>query len=99
MSGVSTGLVTTAMLDATPPSLRVTSIAWFSRFRRSGLRVGDRITAVNGQPMFIRLTSNAVLQPGFTPASPFDELLQHLLDALPPTTATQALIGEYYSQF
>lgn len=66
--------------------------------QRFGLVTID-LVAVNGHPMFIRLTSNAVLQPGFTPASSFDELLQHLLDAPPPTAATQALIPEYHSHF
>jgi hypothetical protein len=66
--------------------------------QRFGLVTID-LVAVNGQPLFIRLTSNAVLQPGFTPASSFDELLQNLLDAPPPTPATQALIANYYNQF
>lgn len=33
------------------PSLRVEFIEWDSGFRASGLRVGDRITAVNGTPV------------------------------------------------
>lgn len=66
--------------------------------QRFGLVTID-LVAVNGQPMLIRLTSNAVLQPGFTPASSFDELLQHLLNAPLPTAATQALIADYYNQF
>ncbi|MCX7362453.1 MAG: hypothetical protein NTV97_11400 [Alphaproteobacteria bacterium] len=48
---VSTGLGITAMLDATPPALRVTSIGWFSGFRDSGLKVGDQIVAVDGVPV------------------------------------------------
>ena len=48
---VTTGLSTTAMLDATPPALRVTGIGWFSGFRDSGLRVGDQIVAVDGAPV------------------------------------------------
>jgi hypothetical protein len=55
MPDVSTGLTTCAMLDATPPSLRVTGIGWFSGFRRgdpqSGLQLGDRIVAVNGEAL------------------------------------------------
>lgn len=66
--------------------------------QRFGLVTID-LVAVNGQPMFIRLTNNAVLQPGFKPAGSFDELLRHLLDAPPPTPATQALIPEYHNQF
>ena len=48
---VTTGLATTAMLDATPPALRVTGIGWFSGFRDSGLRMGDQIVAVDGVPV------------------------------------------------
>lgn len=66
--------------------------------QRFGLITVD-LVAVNRQPLFIRLTSNAVLQPGFTPPCSFDELLQRLLDAPPPTDATQALIREYHEVF
>ena len=48
---VSTGLLTTPMLEATPAALRVTQIGWFSGLRGSGLRVGDRIVAVDGEPI------------------------------------------------
>jgi len=48
---VSTGLITTPMLETTPPSRRVTSVGWFSGFRGSGLRVGDQIIAVDGAPL------------------------------------------------
>ncbi|MGE0432613.1 MAG: hypothetical protein AB7K09_11000 [Planctomycetota bacterium] len=39
---------TMAMLEALPPCMRVTAIKWDSAFRQTGLRVGDRIVAVNG---------------------------------------------------
>ena len=66
--------------------------------QRYGLITVD-LVAVNGQPMFIRLASNAVLQPGFTSACSFDELLKNLLDAPPADAPTQALVGEYYDRF
>jgi hypothetical protein len=66
--------------------------------QRFGLITTD-LLAVNGQPMFIRVVSNAVLQPGFTPAGSFDELLKQLLHAPPPTPATHALISEYHDRF
>lgn len=44
-----TGLSATSMLDGDPPALRVSWISWDSGFRGSGLRIGDRITAVDGQ--------------------------------------------------
>ena len=46
---VSTGLLTTPMLEATPPARRVTGIGWFSGFRGSGLQIGDQIVAAEGQ--------------------------------------------------
>ena len=42
------GLGTDNMLEADPPALRVTWIAWDSGFRGSGLEVGDQIIAVEG---------------------------------------------------
>ena len=66
--------------------------------QRFGLVTVD-LVAVNGQPLFIRLSSNAVRQPGFTPAVSFEELLRDLLAAPPPTPATQALIAEYHQRF
>ncbi|HEX8658043.1 MAG TPA: hypothetical protein VF690_10930 [Hymenobacter sp.] len=66
--------------------------------QRFGLITVD-LVAVNRQPLFIRLTSNAVLQAGFTPPRSFDELLQCLLDAPPPNATTQALISEYHEVF
>ncbi len=48
---VSTGLVTTAMPDASPPALRVTRIGFFSGFRGTALQVGDQVVAVDGQAL------------------------------------------------
>lgn len=66
--------------------------------QRFGLVTVD-LVSVDGQPMFIRLTSNAVLEPAFTKANSFDELLQNLLDAPPADAATQARIAEYHDRF
>lgn len=66
--------------------------------QRFGLVTID-LVAVNGEPLFIRLASNAVRQPGFTAATPFGELLRDLLAAPPPTPETHALIPEYYQRF
>ena len=66
--------------------------------QRFGLITID-LVAVNRQPMFIRIASNPVLEPGFTPAAPFDELLRAILDAPPPTPAAEARIQEYYATF
>ncbi|HEX8330348.1 MAG TPA: hypothetical protein VF629_22650 [Hymenobacter sp.] len=66
--------------------------------QRFGLVTVD-LVAVDQQPMFIRLTSNEVLEPGFTPAASYDELLQALLDAPPPNAETQARIQEYHDRF
>jgi hypothetical protein len=46
-----TGLNTDNRLDRDPPLLRVSWIAWDSGFRGSGLRPGDEILAVAGQPI------------------------------------------------
>lgn len=66
--------------------------------QRFGLVTID-LVLVNGEPLFIRLASNAVLQPGFTRPASFEELLRSLLDAPPPTPATNALIETYYHRF
>jgi hypothetical protein len=66
--------------------------------QRFGLVTID-LVVVNGAPLFIRVASNAVRQPGFTPAASFEELLRNLLDAPPPTPETQALITDYYQRF
>ena len=66
--------------------------------QRFGLVTID-LVAVNGEPLFIRVASNAVRQPGFTPAASFEELLRDLLNAPPPTPESQNLIAEYYHRF
>ncbi|GAC1373260.1 MAG: hypothetical protein NVSMB30_15040 [Hymenobacter sp.] len=66
--------------------------------QRFGLVTAD-LVSVNGQPLFIRLTSNAVLEPHFTTAGSFDELLKVLLDAPAADAATQARVPEYYAAF
>ena len=66
--------------------------------QRFGLVTMD-LVIVNGEPMFIRVASNAVHQPGFAPAASFEQLLRELLAAPPPTPETQALIPEYYQRF
>lgn len=66
--------------------------------QRFGLVTIDLVD-VDGQPIFIRIASNAVLEPWFTPAASFDDLLKALLDAPPPTPATEALISVYHSTF
>ncbi|SEU21993.1 hypothetical protein SAMN05443572_106352 [Myxococcus fulvus] len=45
------GLKTDTRLDGVMPHLGVGWIAWDSGFRGSGLRVGDRIVAVDGEPI------------------------------------------------
>ena len=66
--------------------------------QRFGLITLD-LVAVNGQAIFIRLASNAVLEASFTPAGSFDELLQALLDAPPADADTQALVQHYHAAF
>ena len=66
--------------------------------QRFGLVTID-LVAVNGESLFVRVATNAVRQPGFTPAASFEELLRELLVAPPPTPETQALIPEYYQRF
>ena len=66
--------------------------------QRFGLVTVD-LVSVDGQPIFIRLATNAVLEPCFTPACSFDELLLNLLDAQPPTPDMQARVWEYYHEF
>ena len=66
--------------------------------QRYGLITVDFVQ-LDGQAAFIRLASNAVLESCFTPAKPFSELMHVLLDASPPTAATQAQIPEYYAAF
>ncbi|GAB3324679.1 hypothetical protein ACFQT0_16070 [Hymenobacter humi] len=66
--------------------------------QRFGLVTID-LVAMNLQPLFIRITSNPLLEPGFTPAHSFDELLKALLEAPPADAAVQARISEYHDVF
>ncbi|WP_125916936.1 hypothetical protein [Hymenobacter coccineus] len=52
--------------------------------QRYGLVTLD-LVSLNGQPLFIRVAVNPVLEPGFTPATPFEDLLRTVFDAPPPT--------------
>ena len=42
---------TDPLLDSGPPCLRVAWVDWDSGLAASGLQIGDRITAINGQPL------------------------------------------------
>lgn len=58
------GIKTDKRLDAEPPYLGVAWIAWDSGFRGSGLRVGDRIVAIDGErfvPPAIQVEMQAVM--------------------------------------
>ena len=66
--------------------------------QRFGLVTVD-LVAVNDEPLFIRLTSNAVLEPCFTPACSYDALVQALLDAPKPDSAIEARVPAYYDAF
>ncbi|HYH99419.1 hypothetical protein [Hyalangium sp.] len=48
---LSTGLLTHACWDESPPCLLVENLGWESGFRGSGLLPGDRIVAVDGVPL------------------------------------------------
>ncbi|HEY3864138.1 MAG TPA: hypothetical protein VGO59_19895 [Verrucomicrobiae bacterium] len=48
---LSSGLVTYSIDSEAVFALRVSWIKWNSEFRGSGLRIGDRIAAVNGVPL------------------------------------------------
>jgi len=63
--------------------------------QRYGLVTLD-LVGVNGQPLFIRLSSNPVCEPHFTAPKTFEELLAALLDAPAPDAATRARIAEYW---
>ena len=54
------------------------------------------MVSVNGQPGFIRFTSNAYKDDIFTPAHTFDELIGATLDMPPAPPEVQALIKKYY---
>jgi len=46
---LTSGLQTAEMLDADPAGFRVTWIDWYSQFRDTDLRIGDRIIALDGE--------------------------------------------------
>jgi hypothetical protein len=54
------------------------------------------MVSVNGQPGFIRFTSNPYHDAIFTPALPFEELMASVLDMPPAPPEVQALIKKYY---
>jgi hypothetical protein len=47
---IRSGIVTDEMIEAQPYGFRVTWIDWDSPFRGTDLRIGDRITALDGRP-------------------------------------------------
>ncbi len=57
--------------------------------QRYGLIMLD-LVSLNSQPLFLRLAANPVMEPGFTPAEPFEELLREVFDQPFPTAAEQA---------
>ncbi|GAA4358505.1 hypothetical protein GCM10023185_24280 [Hymenobacter saemangeumensis] len=66
--------------------------------QRYGLITLDYVM-MDRQPLFIRLASNAVLQPGFTRACSFDELMRALFDAPMPDEQVQRLVADYHDRF
>ena len=66
--------------------------------QRYGLVTVDFVL-LNGEPAFIRLAVNPLLEHGFTSALSFESLAQALLDAPMPGAREQALISEYYAAF
>lgn len=57
--------------------------------QRYGLVTLD-LVSLNDEPLFLRLAANPVLEPGFTPAAPFDELLRKVFDEPAANAAEQA---------
>ena len=66
--------------------------------QRYGLITVD-LVAINGQPAFIRLAANAVLESIFTPADTFDALAQALLSAPEADASVQERVREYRAAF
>ncbi|MFD1470140.1 hypothetical protein ACFQ48_18065 [Hymenobacter caeli] len=62
--------------------------------QRYGLVTLD-LVALNGQPLFIRLAANPVLEPGFTAAVSFEELLRTVFDEPFPTPEEEVNRLEY----
>ena len=65
--------------------------------QRYGLVTLD-LVSLNGTPMFVRLAANPVLEPSFTPAAPFEELLRVVFDE-PMPTADERAARLAYTQF
>jgi hypothetical protein len=63
--------------------------------QRYGLVTLD-LVGVNGEPLFIRLSSNAVHEACFTAAKSFEDLLKALLDAPAADAATRARVADYW---
>ena len=63
--------------------------------QRYGLVTLDYVR-VNGEPLFIRLSSNAVCEPHFTAPKSFEELLAALLDEPAADAATRARVAKYW---
>lgn len=62
--------------------------------QRFGLITID-LVSVNGQPMFIRVATNPVREPGFTSAIPFDKLMEALFDEPVADEVTAAKIKAF----
>lgn len=62
--------------------------------QRYGLVTLD-LVSLNGEPLFLRLAANPVLEPGFAPAAPFEELLRRVFDEPAADAAEQAHRLEY----
>jgi hypothetical protein len=63
--------------------------------QRYGLITLD-LVVVNNQPLFIRLTTNALQESSFTPAESFEALLKTVFDEPMADAAITERIGEYY---
>ncbi len=62
--------------------------------QRFGLVTVD-LVSMNKSPLFIRVVSNALLSPDFTPAWPFEALLRAVFDQPMPPPEVQARVAEY----
>ena len=62
--------------------------------QRFGLLTVD-LVIVNQKPLFIRLASNPLDAPGFTPVCSFDSLLHAVFDQPPAPPEVEALIADY----
>ena len=66
--------------------------------QRYGLITVDFVS-LDGQPAFIRLAANPVIEPTFTRAQSFETLTRVLLEAPEADASMQARIPEYYAEF